>query len=62
MERAGFSRLVDRLEWGDVLVVTKLDRLGRNAMDVRATVKKLAHEKVRATRQQILQTGRCNFA
>lgn len=47
MERAGFSRLVDRLEWGDVLVVTKLDRLGRNAMDVRATVEKLAEEKVR---------------
>lgn len=30
------------MEDGDVLVVTKLDRLGRNAMDVRATVEKLA--------------------
>ena len=29
------------LEAGDVLVVTKLDRLGRNAMDVRATVEAL---------------------
>lgn len=47
MQRPGFGRLVDRLEWGDVLVVTKLDRLGRNAMDVRATVEKLADEKVR---------------
>ena len=42
MERAGFAKLVDRLEDGDVLIVTKLDRLGRNAMDVRATVERLA--------------------
>lgn len=47
MERDGFRRLVDRLESGDVLIVTKLDRLGRNAMDVRATVEKLDIEKVR---------------
>lgn len=47
MERSGFARLVDRLESGDVLIVTKLDRLGRNALDVRATVEKLAHEGVR---------------
>jgi putative DNA-invertase from lambdoid prophage Rac len=30
------------MESGDVLLVTKLDRLGRNAMDVRATVEALA--------------------
>ncbi len=47
MERVGFARLVDRLESGDVLIVTKLDRLGRNAMDVRATVEMLAGEGVR---------------
>lgn len=41
MERKGFAKLVDRLESGDVLIVTKLDRLGRNAMDVRATVERL---------------------
>ena len=40
-ERKGFKKLLDKLEAGDVLVVTKLDRLGRNAMDVRATVMKL---------------------
>ncbi|MBX9934861.1 MAG: recombinase family protein [Methylobacterium sp.] len=40
-QRRGFARLLDRLESGDVLVVTKLDRLGRNAMDVGATVAKL---------------------
>ncbi|RYG99146.1 MAG: recombinase family protein [Alphaproteobacteria bacterium] len=47
MERTGFSRLVDRLESGDVLIVTKLDRLGRNAMDVRATVERLSAAGVR---------------
>ncbi|RAS27948.1 putative DNA-invertase from lambdoid prophage Rac [Paraburkholderia bryophila] len=40
-ERKGFAKLVDRLEHADVLVVTRLDRLGRNAMDVRATVERL---------------------
>jgi len=47
MERKGFRQLVDRLDWEDVLVVTKLDRLGRNAMDVRATIERLAEMKVR---------------
>ena len=47
MERAGFARLVDRLEVGDVHIVTKLDRLGRNAMNVRATVERLAADGVR---------------
>ena len=46
-EREGFRRLMDKLEWDDVLIVTKLDRLGRNAMDVRATVERLAYDKVR---------------
>ena len=46
-ERPGFGKLVDKLEDGDVLVVTKLDRLGRNAMDVRATVEALAGMGVR---------------
>ncbi|MCB8835858.1 recombinase family protein [Aurantimonas sp. VKM B-3413] len=40
-ERSGFAKLVDRMEEGDVLIVTKLDRLGRNAMDVRTTVEHL---------------------
>ena len=38
----GFIRLLDRMENGDVLIVTKLDRLGRNAMDIRKTVEQLA--------------------
>jgi putative DNA-invertase from lambdoid prophage Rac len=46
-QRRGFARLLDRVEAGDVLVVTKLDRLGRNAMDVGSTVAKLADLGVR---------------
>ena len=45
--RPAFAKLLDRLEDGDILVVTKLDRLGRNAMDVRATVEALAQIGVR---------------
>jgi putative DNA-invertase from lambdoid prophage Rac len=30
----GFMRILDRLDAEDVLIVTKLDRLGRNAIDV----------------------------
>jgi putative DNA-invertase from lambdoid prophage Rac len=47
VDRKGFAKLLDRLEAHDVLVVTKLDRLGRNAMDVRGTVEKLASLGVR---------------
>ena len=45
--RPGFAQLTNKLETGDVLVVTKLDRLGRNAMDVRATVEMLTAMGVR---------------
>jgi putative DNA-invertase from lambdoid prophage Rac len=46
-QRPGFVSLLNKLEQDDVLVVTKLDRLGRNAMDVQATVKRLAGMGVR---------------
>lgn len=39
--RKGFTGLLDKMEKGDVLVVTKLDRLGRDAIDVSLTVAKL---------------------
>lgn len=45
--RRGFGRLLDRMEQGDVLVVTRLDRLGRDAIDVSATVSRLAEMGVR---------------
>ncbi|EDT6888531.1 recombinase family protein [Salmonella enterica subsp. enterica] len=46
-ERPGFIRLLDRMENGDVLIVTKLDHLGRNAMDIRKTVEQLAASDIR---------------
>lgn len=46
-KRPEFMRLLDRMEEGDILIVTKLDRLGRNAMDVRATVDRLSAEGIR---------------
>lgn len=39
--RKGFTRLLDKMEKGDILIVTKLDRLGRDAIDVSITVVKL---------------------
>jgi putative DNA-invertase from lambdoid prophage Rac len=46
-QRPGFMKLLDRLERDDVLVVTKLDRLGRNAIDVAGTVRRLEAAGVR---------------
>lgn len=41
-QRRGFAKLLDKLEANNVLVVSRLDRLGRSAMDVRSTVERLA--------------------
>lgn len=46
-QRPGFAELLLKMEEGDVLIVTKLDRLGRNAMDVRTTVEALADRGIR---------------
>ncbi len=40
-KRPEFTRLLDKMEQGDVLIVTKLDRLGRDAIDVASTVTRL---------------------
>lgn len=45
--RKGFSRLLDKMERGDVLIVTKLDRLGRDAIDVSTTVARLEEVGIR---------------
>jgi putative DNA-invertase from lambdoid prophage Rac len=37
-QRPGFQKLLERMESGDTLVVTKLDRLGRDSIDVQQTV------------------------
>jgi putative DNA-invertase from lambdoid prophage Rac len=46
-QRPGFIKLLNKLEQDDVLIVTKLDRLGRNAIDVATTVARLAEVGVR---------------
>ena len=45
--RKGFTLLIDKMETGDVLIVTKMDRLGRDAIDVSTTVTKLEKNGIR---------------
>ena len=54
LQRPGFVRLLDRLEAKDTLVVTKLDRLGRDSIDVQQTVKLFQDRGVRLV---VLQLG-----
>lgn len=46
-QRKGFQKLLERMEPEDVLVVTRLDRLGRDVTDVRSTVEKLSKLRIR---------------
>lgn len=46
-QRPEFTRLLDKMEAGDVLIVTKLDRLGRDAIDVASTVAELEERGIR---------------
>lgn len=46
-QRAEFARLLEKMEQGDVLIVTKLDRLGRDAIDVASTVADLEERGIR---------------
>jgi putative DNA-invertase from lambdoid prophage Rac len=46
-QRPQFMKLLDRMEHGDMLVVTKLDRLGRNTIDAMSTVNGLASRGIR---------------
>jgi DNA invertase Pin-like site-specific DNA recombinase len=41
MERPAFSKMIAKMQQGDSLVVTKVDRLGRKAADVLTTVNRL---------------------
>lgn len=46
-QRPGFARLIERMEAEDLLVVLKLDRLGRDAMDITKTVRALAERQIK---------------
>jgi putative DNA-invertase from lambdoid prophage Rac len=46
-QRPQFAAMVDKIRDGETLVVAKLDRLGRDALDVQATVRSLAARDIR---------------
>jgi len=46
-QREGFNKLLERMESGDRLIVSKLDRLGRDMIDLVQTVKRLEDMGVR---------------
>jgi putative DNA-invertase from lambdoid prophage Rac len=54
LQRPGFKKLLEKLEPGDTLVVTKLDRIGRDSIDVQKTVELCAEAGVRLV---VLQLG-----
>lgn len=53
-QRPGFQKLLERMEPGDSLIVTKLDRIGRDSIDVQQTVQLF---KDRGIRLVVLQLG-----
>lgn len=46
-QRKGFNKLLERMERGDRLIVSKLDRLGRDMIDLIQTVKRLEEKDIR---------------
>ena len=38
LQRPGFAKLLEKLETSDTLIVTKLDRIGRDSIDVRQSI------------------------
>jgi len=53
-QRPGFARLLEKMEPGDTLIVTKLDRIGRDSIDVQQTVSRFAEHGMRLI---VLQLG-----
>ncbi|PUE33059.1 resolvase [Limnohabitans sp. Jir61] len=58
-QRAEFSLLLDKIRDGETLVVSKLDRLGRDAVDVLQTVRLLASRGIQVI---VLQLGKVDLA
>lgn len=57
-QRPQFKLLLDRIRQGEMLVVSKLDRLGRDAQDVGATLKELAKREIAVI---VLQLGKMDL-
>jgi hypothetical protein len=56
-QRPQFVAMLDRIRVGETLVVSKLDRLGRDAEDVLRTVRTLAEQKIVGRRPATWQVG-----
>jgi putative DNA-invertase from lambdoid prophage Rac len=57
-QRPQFKALLEKIRDGETLVVSKLDRLGRDAQDVGATIKALAARKIEVI---VLQLGKLDL-
>src|SRR5450830_772274 len=57
-QRPQFSKMLSQIRNGETLVVSKLDRLGRDAQDVGATIKALAGRKIEVI---VLQLGKLDL-
>jgi putative DNA-invertase from lambdoid prophage Rac len=57
-QRPQFARLLGQIRDGETLVVSKLDRLGRDALDVGATIKALGARKIQVI---VLQLGKLDL-
>jgi DNA invertase Pin-like site-specific DNA recombinase len=57
-QRPQFKLLLDRIRPGETLVVSKLDRLGRDAQDVGSTLKELAKREIAVI---VLQLGKVDL-
>lgn len=58
LQRAQFCILLDKIRDGETLVVSKLDRLGRDAQDIGATIKMLAARRIEVI---VLQLGKLDL-
>ena len=59
LQRPQFAKMLNQIRDGESLVVTKLDRLGRDAQDVGATIKQLAARRIEVV---VLQLGKLDLA
>lgn len=57
-QRPHFAKMLGQIRDGETLVVTKLDRLGRDAQDVGATIKALAARRIEVI---VLQLGKLDL-
>ena len=58
-QRPQFAKMLEQIRDGETLVVSKLDRLGRDAQDVGATIKALAARRIEVI---VLQLGKLDLA